>query len=209
MWPVVKRHLFARLEAKCAPSPTGCWEWTACITRGGYGAIQLDGKKVGAHRAMMQAVHGHVPPSMYVCHRCDNKRCINPDHLFFGTAVDNARDRASKGRSFKPTGAFNVMSKVGARLALAMKSEIQSGQRIKDVAQRYGLHPATVKKHAGICVGRFGARASNVKLTEQQVSEIRDLLKTGVSQSELGRRYGVSSHAIWRIANGKGWHGCN
>jgi hypothetical protein len=79
-----------------------CWTWTGAINKHtGYGTIGLgrrSGKTRGAHRVSWELAHGPIPEGLYVCHRCDNKRCVRPDHLFLGTAEDNAQDALRKGR---------------------------------------------------------------------------------------------------------------
>jgi HNH endonuclease len=73
-----------------------CWEWNACRFPSGYGKTSFDGKQTGAHRASFAAFVGD-PTGKSICHRCDNKPCIRPSHLFAGTAKDNAHDASAKG----------------------------------------------------------------------------------------------------------------
>lgn len=81
---------------------TGCWDWTAKINNGGYGEFQYKGKSEKAHRVSLIIYKGLEPnDGLYVCHTCDNRKCVNPDHLFLGTAQDNMDDMYDKGRRIR------------------------------------------------------------------------------------------------------------
>ena len=82
---------------------SGCWEWTSALVRGGYGGFAThfpsEGRKNNrAHRFAWTLVNGQIPDGLWVLHKCDNRICVNPDHLFLGDSKDNMLDCAAKGR---------------------------------------------------------------------------------------------------------------
>lgn len=75
-----------------------CWEWRGTLFSNGYGRFRGE----GAHRVSFRLAHGHVPAGRYICHRCDNPKCVRPEHLFVGTPRDNVQDMIRKGRNAPP-----------------------------------------------------------------------------------------------------------
>ncbi len=82
--------------------PDECWLWTGGKNESGYGFLYSMRKRVGAHRASFYMANGPFDLSMYICHKCDNPSCVNPSHLFLGTADDNNKDMWRKGRAIIP-----------------------------------------------------------------------------------------------------------
>ena len=74
-----------------------CWEWRRGKSYG-YGVLTYTQYACRAHRMAVRIVYGKIPDGLYICHKCDNPPCVNPNHLFLGTAKDNAEDRITKGR---------------------------------------------------------------------------------------------------------------
>lgn len=87
-----------RFNSRYIPSvDSGCWLWQGYLTRG-YGRFRVSGALVSAHRFAYLQFVGEIPDDMHVCHQCDVPNCVNPTHLFLGSAADNVHDAMKKGR---------------------------------------------------------------------------------------------------------------
>ncbi|MFZ9715826.1 MAG: HNH endonuclease signature motif containing protein [Ilumatobacteraceae bacterium] len=76
-----------------------CWLWGGALTSHGYGSIKFLQRRWGTHRLSYTVFKGSIPDGLMVCHSCDVRACVNPDHLWLGTNLDNQRDSESKGRA--------------------------------------------------------------------------------------------------------------
>ena len=115
-----------------------CWWWRGVITRYGYGSMGRQGRPLRAHRVSWELTNGPIPPSMLVCHHCDNRACVRPDHLFLGTNADNSQDMVRKGR--QPLGP----RKLTADEVEEARRLLATGATKSDVARALGVARGTI-----------------------------------------------------------------
>lgn len=111
-----EQRLWGRIDVG---DPAHCWEWQGHLTKNGYGTIHKDGKDIYCHRAAYESKIGPIPEGLCACHKCDNRKCCNPSHIFLGTYADNLHDMAQKGR------ADHTKNKIGSQHGMAKLNEDQ------------------------------------------------------------------------------------
>jgi len=134
-----------RFKSKYQEQPNGCWEWmTKSKTHDGYGVMIVDGVMRSGHRLSYELFKGLIPEGLLVCHTCDNPSCVNPSHLFLGTAQDNMTDKVNKGRS--PKGEKNASAKLTEEQIRSIKIELNDGGKVTHIAIKYGMSHGQVSK---------------------------------------------------------------
>jgi len=119
-----------------------CWNWTAGSRnpQHGYGEFKWQGKNYIATRFMWLLTYGSDPGNFWVLHRCDNPRCVRPEHLFLGTPKDNMVDKASKKRGNAPRGEKHGRVKLNADIVRAIRNEYASGHvSLSQLSHKYGV----------------------------------------------------------------------
>jgi hypothetical protein len=157
-------------------SESGCIEWQGTVVKtSGYGEIVVDGRKIPAHRAAWMAHRGEIPDGLVVMHACDNRRCINPEHLSLGTRRDNSVDMAKKGRS-----AFQRRSPEQRRESAKRAMQTMGPDRLRAKAAKLwaGMTPEDRAKHKqNVSVG---ARAGWAKMTPEARAERELEIREGI-----------------------------
>lgn len=135
----------ARFHESYIPvTETGCWIWERGVfAKDGYGFTRHNGKQLAAHRYSWFMHYGEIEGNLFVCHKCDERLCVNPDHLFLGTAQQNADDMLRKGRLVGRKGAAQWNAKLTDDQVRAIRADTRI-QRL--VAEDYGISVNTIGK---------------------------------------------------------------
>jgi hypothetical protein len=132
------RNALDRFEAKFVKTAS-CWEWTAALGNKGYGHFWFQGRPRPASQVSHLLYVGPIPEGMFVLHRCDNRKCVNPRHLFLGSNRENMDDMVRKGRQAK--GEALGTAKLSAAQARSIRSD-QRSQRV--IGREYGISHTVV-----------------------------------------------------------------
>lgn len=138
-----------------------CWWWIGSTDGQGYGQLASDiqgATPLKGHRVAWTLAYGEIPPEMFVCHRCDNPRCVRPSHLFLGTQKDNMNDCSKKDRvrrKLTPDEAYAIRYMPGA---------------YRDIARQFNI------SKSGVAAIKSGKSWKNLHSPEQETRAVRDFI---------------------------------
>lgn len=132
-------NILERFRSKFVLMESGCHEWRSTLHRDGYGKFYMNGETIQGHRAAWILLIGEIPENSWVLHKCDNRKCVNPEHLYLGNAKQNAKDRTDRKR-YKVTTPFEVIQTIRQEYATGEYSQQQ-------LADKYGVKQSQVSRY--------------------------------------------------------------
>lgn len=124
----------------------GCWEWMGAPNNGGYGSTWVSRKKMMAHRASWIFANGPIQDGMQILHRCDNRACVRPGHLFIGTQSENLADMRMKGRGNPPRGEASHKTDFTNADVIEIRRRAAYGETQKSLSACYSVSQAAISR---------------------------------------------------------------
>jgi hypothetical protein len=211
-----RRESITDLVSRIKPLPGGCWFWIAG-KRQGYGIAKWFGKNRPVHSITKELESGVRPPGKIACHKCDNKWCVNPSHVYWGTYKSNTRDAVDRGRLRPLRGEENPRSILTDSDVKQMRSRWgQAGVTRRSLALEFGVTPRTVRAvvsqgthwtHIPPAAIKLKPRhgPSKNKWSMRHAREIRNLRSKGNKLREISNKTGVPYDTVCAIVYNRMW----
>lgn len=126
-----------------------CWEWKGPIMKVGYGCFSINNRPYYAHRFSYEVHIGKIPKNKLVCHSCDNRKCVNPDHFFLGSHKENTADMIIKNRNCK--GVKMSTHKLNEEDVMKIKSLRKEGKFYRELGEMFGVSYSVARR---ICLNK-------------------------------------------------------
>lgn len=175
-------------------------------------ALSINSKSYLIARLVYEIYRGVAPGDLFVCHTCDNKYCVNPDHLFLGTHAENMLDRSKKGRQAK--GSHHGQAKLTESQVIEIRDLLlQKKLTLRQISEMFCVSSMAISDinigrrwlHVEGIGGRLNSMRPNLKLNSDKVKQIKQLLAKGMSFRKIGKQFGVNHKTISSISRNQTW----
>lgn len=195
--------------------PDACWEWQGYISKGnGYGRACVRRQQIDAHRLAYEIFVGPIPEGMYVLHarHCLYRHCINPRHLYCGTAQQNAHDAIAVGHMPQGSGHYKARL-TEAKVLNILKRYHDNGVSLKTLAREEHMSYSAIQliilrinwKHVAPGLYPYVPARPHRILTENDIPRIRQLAADGIPKMSIAKQFAVSPRQIRNIIERKSW----
>ena len=189
-----------------------CWEWCGTIEKEGYGVFSVNHKQLRVHRFSWEYYNGSIPNNLFVCHKCDNPPCVNPDHLFLGSLQDNEKDKVQKDRHV--FGSKNGRAVLTEEVIIDIITGVlnKTYLSIADIVDKYKVNPMMIRyifrrknwtrvtdTISDIDLKTCDELIFNLQKTKQSViNQIKNLSSRGFNGYQISKQLNISTNTIYK-----------